>query len=198
MKIAIKPNLNSRQLLTSFDPRSPYNWDFRTIPENALREVVLYEYHRSWDKFRRRATKTLEEKIGRRTIQSYAIKLMILLGLFILAGVETNFIFAGGWLWRLFNVRFNVESVRLAHCSFNFSRRVVSSNGDFLTVGFSRYQPLTANSQPMLNNPADARNYNPCDADGNGRLTAGSNIYIRVFFKSGGFKFAVERGQILF
>lgn len=61
------------QLLMQLDPLSPFNWDFRVIPEHALRGVILYEYRRSWEEFQNQITRTLEGKIGRKRIRDYLL-----------------------------------------------------------------------------------------------------------------------------
>ncbi len=57
-----------------FDPLSPYNWDFRAIPDSLLLPVAVAEYLRSWKEFRAAAVDWLQQKIDGRTIREHIIE----------------------------------------------------------------------------------------------------------------------------
>jgi hypothetical protein len=54
-----------------FEPLSPYNWDFRTIPDWLLRDAIKDEYLRSWPEFRAAALKWLQTEIDGRPIRDH-------------------------------------------------------------------------------------------------------------------------------
>jgi hypothetical protein len=53
---------------------SPYNWDFRTIPDSLLKAAIRFEYLRSWPEFRAAAIKWLQQKIDGIPIQEHLIR----------------------------------------------------------------------------------------------------------------------------
>ncbi|HXI73648.1 MAG TPA: hypothetical protein VNN22_25170 [Verrucomicrobiae bacterium] len=50
---------------------SPYNWDFRAIPDSLLLAVAVAEYLPSWKEFRAAAVEWLQKKIDGRTVRDH-------------------------------------------------------------------------------------------------------------------------------
>lgn len=57
-----------------FEPLSPYNWDFRTIPDSLWQYAIKFEYVRSWPEFRAAAIAWLEKEIDGRTIRAHLLE----------------------------------------------------------------------------------------------------------------------------
>jgi hypothetical protein len=57
--------------LPQFEPLSPYNWDFRKVPDSLLRTAIRFEYLRSWPEFRAAAIGWLQQKIDGQSIRDH-------------------------------------------------------------------------------------------------------------------------------
>ena len=71
MSLSPKPRIDVPKEV--FDSLSPYNWDFRTIPDSLLLAVACAEYLRSWKEFRAAAVEWLQKKIDGRTIRDHIL-----------------------------------------------------------------------------------------------------------------------------
>lgn len=71
MRLSPKPRIDVPKEV--FDPLSPYNWDFRAIPDSLLLAVAVAEYLRSWKEFRAAAVEWLQKKIDGRTIRDHIL-----------------------------------------------------------------------------------------------------------------------------
>jgi hypothetical protein len=69
MRLSPKPRIDVPKEV--FDPLSPYNWDFRAIPDSLLLAVAVAEYLRSWKEFRAAAVEWLQSKIDGRTVRDH-------------------------------------------------------------------------------------------------------------------------------
>jgi hypothetical protein len=57
-----------------FERLSPYNWDFRIIPEWLLQHTIKFEYLRSWKELHEAALNWLEKQIKGKTVREYLIE----------------------------------------------------------------------------------------------------------------------------
>lgn len=57
--------------LPKFEALSPYNWDFRAVPEGMLEDAIFYEYLREWREFRDAADRWFAKRVQGRTIRNH-------------------------------------------------------------------------------------------------------------------------------
>lgn len=100
MRLSPKPRIDVPKEV--FDPLSPYNWDFRAIPDSLLLAVAVAEYLRSWKEFRAAAVEWLQKKIDGRTIRNH-----------ILDGAKKNLPCFTEKVWESLPQKWNTDFLRL-------------------------------------------------------------------------------------